>query len=114
MRLLSILFAATGWGVVLLGVVHMVATVQYVQQAPRGAVWFFGAGIAMVLTGALNLFSRAYGRAARGLRIFNMANNAAMTAFAIWAGISTGASTVELTVVVGLVASVTLLSFLSR
>ncbi len=114
MRFVSIIYAVLAWMVVLLGVVHMMATVTYAQQVPRGAVWFFGSGIAMVLTGALNLLSRSYGNTARGLRVFNIANNLGMTAFAAWAGFSTGASSVELAVVVGLVASVTVLSLVSR
>jgi hypothetical protein len=114
MRLVSIFYAVIAWGVVLLGVVHAMTTVSYAQQAPQGAVWFLGSGIAIVLTGVLNLLNRTYGRAARGLRIVSITNNLAMTGFATWAGFVTGASGGELLVVVGLVASATVLSFLAR
>jgi hypothetical protein len=76
------------------------------------AVWFFGGGIALVLTGALNLLSRMYGGTALGLRWFCVGTNAAMTAFALVAGWVGRASVGELVAIVGWMGATTVLSLM--
>ena len=56
MRLAYLLFAC---GIVALGVVHMAATFRSFDAPSSAALWFFSGGIAMVLTGVLNLLNRA-------------------------------------------------------
>ena len=80
------LYSVLGWGIVALGVVHMTATFGIFHSLTGAAVWFFTGGIAMVMTGALNLLNRAYGAAAPGLRWFCVATNVAMTALAFVSG----------------------------
>lgn len=99
-----------GWGLVLLGTVHMLTTFRAFAGLSSSAVWFFGSGIAMCLTGVLNLLNHAYGRAAHGLRRTTVATNAWMTAFAIVAGAATRATIGEFVVILGLIGGATLLS----
>jgi len=91
-------------GLVLLGSLHMVTTFRAFDAMTSSAVWFFGAGIAMVLTGALNLLNATYGHAARGLRLTAIATNLALIIYASLAGVASRASPVEFVVIVGLVA----------
>jgi len=101
-----------GWSLVLLGSLHMVTTFRAFDALTGAAVWFFGAGIAMSLVGALNLLNSIYGHAARGLRLTAIATNVATIAYASLAGVASHASPVELVVILGLIASTTLLSLL--
>ena len=101
-----------GWGLVLLGALHMLTTFRAFDALTSAAVWFFGAGIAMSLVGALNLLNATYGHAARGLRFTAIVTNLAMIIYASLAGLASRASLVELVVIVGLVASTTALSLL--
>src|SRR6185295_7889900 len=80
------LYSVLGWGIVALGVVHMTATFGIFASLTGAAVWFFTGGIAMVMTGALNLLNRAYGATAPGLRWFCVATNVVMTALALVSG----------------------------
>jgi hypothetical protein len=68
MRLASYLYRILSWGIVALGTLHMLTTAALRGGTPAGRVWFFGAGIAMVLSGSLNLLNSAYGAGARGVR----------------------------------------------
>ena len=70
-------------GIIALGVLHMASTPRVLTSS---AVWFFSGGMAMVMTGALNLLNRRYGGTAPGLRWVCVATNAAMTAFTLVAG----------------------------
>ena len=80
------LYSVLGWGIVALGVVHMMSTFRLFGSLTGAAIWFFTGGIAMVLTGALNLLNRSYGAAAPGLRWFCVATNVTMTALAFVSG----------------------------
>ena len=91
-----------GWGLMLLGAAHMATTFRAFETLSSGAVWFFGAGIAITLTGALNLLNRAYGKQAPGLHWTCVATNGVMTAFGLLAGVATHAGVREFIVVVGL------------
>ncbi len=107
---MRLLYAMFGWGVVLLGAVHMMATFFIFKTLTNSALWFFSAGIAMALTGALNLLNRAYGQNALWLRRICVAANITMLAFGIVAGIVSRASVAELVFVLGLTGGATALS----
>ncbi len=106
------LYGTLSWGIVLLGTVHMLTTVALTAGSAAGRIWFFGAGIAMVLAGALNLLNRAYGARAVGVRRVCIGSNVLMTCFAVVAGVFTNAGPAQFIVVLGLVGGTTVLSFL--
>jgi hypothetical protein len=58
------LYALIGWAIVALGTMHMLATFRFFHTLNGAALWFFTGGLAIALTGALNLLQSAYGRAA--------------------------------------------------
>ena len=95
------LYSVLGWGIVALGAVHMSATFRIFGSLTGAAIWFFTAGIAMVLTGALNLLNRAYGATAPGLRWCCIATNVGMTVLALVSGRVGRVSRGELLFVVG-------------
>ncbi len=97
-------------GIIALGAVHIAATPRYFAQLTSAAVWFASGGLAMALTGALNLLRRAYGEVAPGVRRVCVAANVVMTGFAVLAAYSGGASAAELALVLGLVGGATLCS----
>ena len=99
-------------GIITLGLVHITATPRAFAELTSAAVWFASGGLAMILTGALNLLRRAYGEIAPGVRRVCVAANVLMTGFALLAGYAGRASAAEFVVVLGLVGSVTLLSVL--
>jgi hypothetical protein len=99
-------------GIIALGVVHIGATPAYFDDLTAAAVWFASGGLAMILTGALNLLRRAYGALAPGLRVVCVGANVAMTGFAVLAGYTSGATALELVLVPGLLGAATLLSLL--
>jgi hypothetical protein len=100
------------WGMIALGVAHMAATWRVSHALTAAALWFFSAGIVIVLTGSLNLLNRAYGADARGLRWFCRGTNVFMLCFTALSGVVTNASAPELAIVVGLFGVVTILSWL--
>ena len=99
-------------GIIALGVVHVAATPHYFAQLTSGAVWFASGGLAMILTGALNLLRRAYGATAPGLRLVCVAANAVMTGFALLAGYAGRASAGEFALVLVLIGGATLFSMI--
>lgn len=111
MRIVNRLYAFVGWAVVALGGLHMLTTIRLSASSPAFRVWFFGAGIAMALTGALNLLHRIYGTSAVGLRIVCRTANVLLTLFAVVAGAVTGASTAAYIVIVSLTGGALILSF---
>ena len=112
MRLASYLYRILSWGIVALGTLHMLTTAALRGGTPAGRVWFFGAGIAMVLSGSLNLLNSAYGAGAPGVRWVCIGNNLLMTCFAVAAGVFTDAGPAQFAIVLGLVGGATVLSFL--
>ena len=112
MRTLSIFYAVVGWGIVVLGSLHMLSTLRLLNSTPVFRLWFFGAGMAMALVGALNLLHRAYGPSALGLRIVCSVANILLLCFAVIAGALTTSSLVERALVVGLIGSALILSFI--
>ncbi len=111
MRIVNRLYAFVGWAIVALGGLHMLTTIRLSASTPAFRVWFFGAGMAMALAGALNLLHRAYGSSAAGVRIVCWTANMVLTLFAAVAGAITGAGMVEYVLIVGLVGSALILSF---
>jgi hypothetical protein len=105
------IYAILGWGIVALGFVHMAATFR-VHSSTVAAIWFFSGGVALVLTGAINLLNRAYGSAAQGLRYVCIATTAGMTVFSFVSGRATHARGSVLVVVVGWFAVTSVLSSL--
>jgi hypothetical protein len=96
--------------IVLLGLIHFAATFFIFDALSARALWFASGGIAIVLTGLLNLLNRAYGVIAPGLRWTTAGANVVMTVFAAVAGIAGAASDAQLALIVGLLAAATLIS----
>jgi len=69
-------------GIIALGAIHIAATPRFFAHLTSGAVWFASGGLAIILTGALNLLRRAYGEMASGLRLVCVVTNVVMTGFA--------------------------------
>jgi len=107
-------YVAIGWGIILLGAVHMFATTRLFSGVSERAIWFLSGGIAMALAGALNLLNEAYGSIAPGVKRVAIVANIVMTLLGLVAGMVTGASAAELVIVVGLMGSATALSLLKR
>ncbi len=99
-------------GIIALGMIHIAATPRFFTHLTSAAVWFASGGLAMILTGALNLLRRAYGEVAPGLRVVCVAANAVMTGFALVAGYAGRASALEFMLVLGLMGGATLCSLL--
>lgn len=111
MPIVNRLYAFAGWAIVALGGLHMVTTIRISASTPAFRIWFFGSGMAMALVGALNLLHRAYGRSAPGVRIVCRAANILLTLFAVAAGAITGASLAEYILIISLLGSALILSF---
>jgi hypothetical protein len=103
-------YLVMGLGIIALGAVHIAATPRYFPHLTSAAVWFASGGLAMILTGALNLLRRAYGDVAPGLRRVCVAANMVMTGFALLAGYAGRASVAEFALVLGLIGGATVLS----
>ena len=107
------LYAIVSWGIVALGTVHMLATLRIFNTLSSAALWFFSGGIAMALTGILNLLHRTYGQMAPGLRKVCVGTNILMTIFGVLSGVVSHAGVIQLALVLGLMGGATALS-LSR
>ena len=108
------LYAILSWGIVALGVLHMLATFKIFHTLNGAALWFFSGGIALGLTGTLNLLHRVYGRIAPGLRRVCIGTNILMTIFGVFSGVVTHASITGFTLVLGLIGGATVLSMNRR
>ncbi len=95
-----------------LGVIHIAATPKFFAHLTGAALWFASGGLLIILTGALNLLNRAYGKSAFGLRVVCVLTNIVMISFALLEGYVSRASVVQFVIVIGLLGSVTVLSFL--
>jgi hypothetical protein len=104
-------YAVLTWLLAALGVLHMASTWRLHSATPFTRVWFFGSGLAMAQAAALNLLNRRYGRSAPGLAWTTRAVNVVILAFAVVAGVVTGASTGELVVMLGVLAALLVLSW---
>ncbi len=86
------------------------ATTFRLSGTPVTKIWFFAAGIAMVLAGVLNLLNRQYGLRAFGVRAACIATNVFMLCFAGVAGRVTNASAPEQIVMLSVLTSALILS----
>ena len=105
-------YLALSLGIIVLGMIHIAATPRYFTQLTSASVWFASGGLAMILTGALNLLRRRYGAVAPGLRVVCVAANVVMTSFALVAGYAGKASALEFLLVLILVGGATVFSLL--
>jgi hypothetical protein len=105
---LSRAYAVLAWLLAALAVLHMVTTFRMASHSSFTRVWFFGSGVAMAQTAALNLLHRVddrpeLGWVTRGSNI--------MLGLAAVGGYVTGASAGEYVVILGALATLLLLSF---
>ena len=105
------LYATLGWGIIALGLLHVASTPRSLTPS---TLWFASGGLAMVLTGLLNLLNRSYGSQASGLRRVCIGVNAVMVAFALLSGIVNRAPASQLLIVLGLFGGAGALSVLRR
>jgi hypothetical protein len=108
------LYAIVSWGIVALGALHMLATLHIFHSLNSAALWFFSGGIALALTGTLNLLHRTYGHIAPGLRKVCIGTNILMTIFGVLSGVVTHASIAVFILVLGLIGGATVLSLSRR
>ena len=111
-RFLRYLYVILSVGIIAFGVIHIAATPKFFMHLTSAAVWFASGGVAIVMTGALNLLRRAYGESAQGLRFVCVSANIVMTGLAFLAGYASGASAVQFGLVIGLMGGATLFSLL--
>jgi hypothetical protein len=97
--------------IILLGLVHVAATFVLFEGLSGRAIWFASGGLAMVLTGVINLLNRVYGSTAPGVRWAALGANVAMTVFAMLAGIAGAASATQQVAIVGALAGMAVLSW---
>jgi hypothetical protein len=108
---MRILYALISAAIVALGLLHMATTFRLASSAAF-KVWFFGAGMAIALAGALNFLNRRYGLAAFGLRVVCIGTNVLMICLAGVAGRVTRASAAEQVVILTTLTSALVLSAL--
>ena len=108
MRVLDIVMAVLLIG---FGLVHFIAGL-FNGSMTEGTMWSLGAGLFMVLVGALNLLRVRYGAIAFGVRAVSAAANVVLLGFSIvLAGALGIAHHMHSMAVVGVVLAATLLSF---
>ena len=110
--MLRVLYFVVSVMIIALGVIHVAAMPRFFATLTSGAIWFASGGIAIMITGALNLLRRAYGEMAPGVRLVCVATNVVMTFVALLAGYASRASALQFALVVGLIGGATLLSLL--
>ncbi len=106
---LRFLYALFSFAIIAIGVLHMATTFR-LSGTTAAKVWFFGAGIALVLAGVLNLLNRQYGLRAFGVRATTIATNVFMLCFAGIAARLTNASAGEQIFLLSVLASTLVLS----
>ena len=73
------LYLVVGWSLVSIGVIQMMFSPFRFRSFDEAALWFATAGLAITLTGALNILNLGRQRADRGLRRVCVAANLAIT-----------------------------------
>jgi hypothetical protein len=104
-------YGALSWAIIAFGLLHMSATWSRFDQLNSSALWFFSGGLPAVLVGGINLLNRAYGAIAPGLRWFCVAANVGLVGFSVVGGVVTHATASQMVIVVGLMATVAILSW---
>lgn len=97
-----------------LGAVHTLVALRRLWPLSPTGVWFLSGGTAMLLTAALNLLNRSYGRTAIGLRLAAFGANLVMLLSAILGGIATHATPVQFVLVLAVTGGLSLLSLFKR
>ncbi len=97
-------------GLLALGAVHTLVALRRLWPLSPPGVWFLAGGTAMLLTAALNLLNRAYGRtAAPGIRPTTVGANLVMFFSSILGGVATHAPPLQLVLVLTLTGGLSLL-----
>jgi hypothetical protein len=86
-------------GQVALGVVHISATAALFDHLSTRALWFASGGLAIALTGALNLLRYMYGSIAPGVRWVALSANGALAVLTILSGITMSATVAQWAIV---------------
>ena len=73
--------------VIMLGVLQIISAPRFFHGLSSSALWFASGGLALILTGVLNLLNRAYGHWAGGLAWSCRCANVAMAVFLALDGI---------------------------
>ena len=110
--MLSVMYFVVSVMIIALGMIHLAASPKFYAHLTSAALWFASGGVSIILMGALNLLRRAYGENAFGLRLVYVITNIVMTCFALLEGYVSRASVVQFVIVLGLMGSATVLSFL--
>ncbi len=106
------LYAVESWALLALGALHMTATVGRFDTVSSDALWFFSAGVLIVLVATLNLLNRAYGAGAPGLKRVCVAVNVVNLGLTIAGGAVTRAQLAQWVIVLAIVVPLTVLSAL--
>ena len=109
---MGLLYFVFSVAIIGLGVIHIAATPHLFPHLTGAAVWFASGGLAIMLTGALNLLRRVYGEIAPGVRLVCVMANVVMTGFALLAGYVSRSSAGQFVVVLGLLGGATVFSLL--
>ena len=98
-----------------LGAVHTVVALRRLWPLSPSGVWFLSGGTAMLLTAALNLLNRSYGRTAGiGMRFTTVGANLVMLVSCILGGIATNATPLQFVLVLGVTGGLSLLSLFKQ
>ena len=90
----------------------MLTTFRAFDELSSAALWFFSGGMAILLTGALNVLNRSYGRVAPGLRLVCIGANVVLLSFAAVAGVVGRSGVAGYMIILGLLGSTTILSII--
>lgn len=94
-----------------LGAVHTLVALRRLWPLSSSGVWFLSGGTTMLLTAALNLLNRSYGRTAGiGIRLTTVGANVVMVLSSILGGIATHATPLQFVLVLGVTGGLSLLS----
>ncbi len=98
-----------------LGAVHTVVALRRLWPLSPAGVWFFSGGTVMLVTAALNLLNRSYGRVAGiGMRLTTVGANVVMLLSAILGGVATRATPLQFVLVLAITSGLSLLSLSKR
>ena len=98
-----------------LGAVHTLVALRRLWPLSAPGVWFLTGGTVMLLTAALNLLNRSYGRtAAPGFRPTTVGANLVMLFSSILGGLATHATPLQFVLVLSVTGGLSLLSFFRR
>jgi len=76
------LHLVSGWALTMLGIIHVAATPVFHDRLTGAALWFASGGVAMSVTGGMNVLRVLYAGVAPGVRYACIAANLAMLVLA--------------------------------